>query len=210
MVRYFSSSRRFLWGRNVDLGEVDRHLVRVRYLIPCFLIAQVDNGRSKTQTYQAKTLWSIGARHESFAPRIFFSLSLKKNGRVRVELWFWFDLLCRYFIPLRQKLTNLQINSDVKYCIYSTEPQQDFIRDLSIFHVYINIFNFNVAFMFLMSVFQNWKSWLLRWAIGVVCIGELSATCIGLFIQFSLGSFRYHTSSRKLEEILTLVELNNV
>lgn len=46
----------FLWSQDVDLGEVDWRFVRVRLLIPCFLVAQLVNDHSKTQTDQAKAL----------------------------------------------------------------------------------------------------------------------------------------------------------
>ena len=62
MFWYLFNSWYFLWGRHVNLGELDWRLVRVRHLISYFLVAQVVNGRSKTQTDQAKDLWRIEPR----------------------------------------------------------------------------------------------------------------------------------------------------
>jgi hypothetical protein len=61
MFQYFRvvCTRSFLWGWNVHLGEFDWRLVRVRLLIPCFLVAQAFDGRSETQLDQRETLWHI-------------------------------------------------------------------------------------------------------------------------------------------------------
>ena len=72
--------------------------VRVHLLIPWFLVVQLVNNRSKTQTDQAHALWHIEPRAPLSPPvfelvlRIFFSLSLKKNDFC-VELGFGFDFL---------------------------------------------------------------------------------------------------------------------
>ena len=78
MFRHFFSPRCFLWGRHADLGEVDWCLVRVRsssdFLV--FFVAQVVNGRSKTQT---KALWRLEPRvrvpHRHFSNPLLFGFT---------------------------------------------------------------------------------------------------------------------------------------
>ena len=110
MFRYFFSPRCFLWGRHADLGEVDWCFVRVSssdFLV--FFVAQVVNGRWKTQNDQTKALWRLEPRvrvphhhilFESLALQICSSLSFfKKKDFVESWSWFWCsDLLpCRIF-----------------------------------------------------------------------------------------------------------------
>ena len=97
----FFSPRCFLWGRLAGLGEVDWRLVHVRLLIPCFLLAQVVNGRSKTQ---AKALWRIKPRvcHCS-NPLLFgfaFPLRLKKIFALSLVLILNFSAMFDILISL--------------------------------------------------------------------------------------------------------------
>ena len=71
-----------MWGWHVNLGEVDWHLIHVRLLIPCFLVAQIVSNRSKTQRNQAKTPWRI-AMSSSVAASVRF-LSRKKKEEIKI------------------------------------------------------------------------------------------------------------------------------